>query len=35
MRISRDQAQQNHDRVVTTAARMFRERGFDGWRWAT
>ncbi|MDO9246544.1 MAG: TetR/AcrR family transcriptional regulator [Phenylobacterium sp.] len=30
MRISRDQAQQNHDRVVTTAAAMFRERGFDG-----
>lgn len=30
MRISRDQAQQNHDKVVTTAARMFRERGFDG-----
>ncbi|CAN5907562.1 TetR family transcriptional regulator [soil metagenome] len=30
MRISRDQAQQNHDRVVTTAAKLFRERGFDG-----
>lgn len=30
MRISRDQAQQNHDKVVTTAARLFRERGFDG-----
>ena len=30
MRISRDQAQQNHDHVVTTAAKLFRERGFDG-----
>lgn len=30
MRISREQAQENHDKVVTTAARMFRERGFDG-----
>lgn len=30
MRISREQAQQNHDKVVTTAARLFRERGFDG-----
>ncbi|MFZ3007175.1 MAG: TetR/AcrR family transcriptional regulator [Phenylobacterium sp.] len=30
MRISRDQAQQNHDKVVTTAARLFRERGFEG-----
>lgn len=30
MRISRDQAQRNHDKVVTTAARLFRERGFDG-----
>nr|QQZ49774.1 TetR family transcriptional regulator [Phenylobacterium glaciei] len=30
MRISREQAQENHDRVVTTAAKLFRERGFDG-----
>lgn len=30
MRISREQAQENHDKVVTTAAKLFRERGFDG-----
>lgn len=27
---SREQAQQNRERVVATAARLFRERGFDG-----
>ncbi len=27
---SREQAQQNRERVVETAARLFRERGFDG-----
>lgn len=30
MRISREQAQENHDKVVTTAAKLFRERGFEG-----
>lgn len=30
MKISKEQAQQNHDRVVETAARLFREHGLDG-----
>jgi TetR/AcrR family transcriptional repressor of nem operon len=30
MRITQAQAQENHDRVVATAAQLFRERGFDG-----
>jgi TetR/AcrR family transcriptional repressor of nem operon len=30
MRISRSQAQDNHDKVVEVAARLFRERGFEG-----
>jgi TetR/AcrR family transcriptional repressor of nem operon len=30
MRVSREQAAQNRDRVVEAAARLFRERGFDG-----
>ena len=30
MKVTRDQATQNRDRVVKTAARLFRERGFDG-----
>lgn len=30
MKISKEQAQQNRERVVETAARLFRERGFDG-----
>lgn len=30
MRISRSQAQENHDKVVEVAARLFRERGFEG-----
>lgn len=30
MRISKAQAQENHDKVVETAAALFRERGFDG-----
>lgn len=30
MKISKEQAQQNHDKVVETAARLFREHGFDG-----
>lgn len=30
MKISKEQAQENHDRVVEIAARLFRERGFDG-----
>lgn len=29
-KVSREQAQQNRDRVVATAARLFRERGFEG-----
>jgi TetR/AcrR family transcriptional regulator, transcriptional repressor for nem operon len=29
-KVSREQAQQNRERVVATAARLFRERGFDG-----
>ena len=30
MRVSREQANANRERVVKTAARLFRERGFDG-----
>jgi TetR/AcrR family transcriptional regulator, transcriptional repressor for nem operon len=30
MRVSREQAVQNRDRIVEAAARLFRERGFDG-----
>ena len=30
MRVSRDQAAQNRERVLETAARLFRERGFKG-----
>lgn len=30
MRVSREVAGQNHERIVETAARLFRERGFDG-----
>lgn len=30
MRVSREQAAQNRERVIETASRLFRERGFDG-----
>jgi len=30
MKVTREQATQNRDRVVAVAARLFRERGFDG-----
>jgi TetR/AcrR family transcriptional repressor of nem operon len=30
MRVSREQAAENRERIVETAARMFREHGFDG-----
>ena len=30
MRVSREQAAQNRERIVETAAQLFRERGFDG-----
>lgn len=30
MRVSRKQAQENQDRVIDTAARLLRERGYDG-----
>lgn len=30
MKVSREQASQNRDRVLETAGRLFRERGFDG-----
>jgi len=30
MKVTREQATQNRDRVIATAARLFRERGFDG-----
>lgn len=30
MKVTREQATQNKDRVIATAARLFRERGFDG-----
>lgn len=30
MKVSREQAAQNHERIVETAAKLFRERGFEG-----
>jgi TetR/AcrR family transcriptional repressor of nem operon len=30
MRVSREQAEKNHQAVINTASRLFRERGFDG-----
>jgi TetR/AcrR family transcriptional repressor of nem operon len=30
MKVSKEQAAQNRDRILETAARLFRERGFDG-----
>src|SRR5688572_6186334 len=30
MKVSREQAVQNRERIVEAAARLFRERGFDG-----
>src|SRR2546421_954752 len=30
MKVSREQAAQNRERIVETAARLFRERGFEG-----
>jgi TetR/AcrR family transcriptional repressor of nem operon len=30
LRITREKKQENHDRIVAIASRMFRERGFDG-----
>jgi TetR/AcrR family transcriptional regulator, transcriptional repressor for nem operon len=30
MRITKEKKQENHDRIVTVASEMFRERGFDG-----
>ncbi|MEH0294403.1 TetR/AcrR family transcriptional regulator [Agrobacterium sp. CCNWLW71] len=30
MRVSRAQAEQNRDRIITVASRLFREHGFDG-----
>ena len=30
MKVTREQAAQNRDRVLDVAARLFRERGFDG-----
>ena len=30
MRVSREQAEKNHQVVINTASRLFRERGFDG-----
>lgn len=30
MRVSRAQAEENRDRVITVASRLFREHGFDG-----
>ena len=29
MKVSREQAAANHDRIVDTAAQLFRERGFE------
>ena len=30
MRVSREQAAENRDRIIDAAGRLFRERGFDG-----
>src|SRR4051794_14162811 len=30
MRVTREQATQNRERIIETAARLFRERGFEG-----
>jgi AcrR family transcriptional regulator len=30
MRVSRVQAQKNHERIIDVASQLFRERGFDG-----
>ena len=30
MRVSREEAAQNRERIIEVAAKMFRERGFDG-----
>src|SRR6185437_2367094 len=30
MKVTREQAAENHDRIVETAARLFREHGFEG-----
>lgn len=30
MRVSREQAAENREKIITTAARLFREKGFDG-----
>ena len=30
MRVTREKAAENRERIVDTAARLFRERGFDG-----
>ncbi len=30
MKVSREQAAENHERIIEAAGRMFRERGFDG-----
>src|SRR5262245_24790993 len=30
MKVTREQAAENRERIVNTAARLFRERGFDG-----
>ena len=30
MKVSREQAAQNRERIVETAAQLFRERGFEG-----
>jgi TetR/AcrR family transcriptional regulator, transcriptional repressor for nem operon len=30
MRVSRERAAENRDRIVDVAGRLFRERGFDG-----
>ncbi len=30
MKVSREEAAANHDRIVEVASRLFREKGFDG-----
>ena len=30
MKVTREQAAENRERIIKTAARLFRERGFDG-----